>query len=143
VANSLPGGVHLVRVTIDDRERPVYATCGSRKDAITQVLNAVPEGWTAALRPNRLTADEVAALALKPGEVREIRQGLWVSGRCRPFGGDYRGHSTDQTRNTPARVRAVTAVKRRRASQARVSVKGGGLVKVSPHACTHNCLVAS
>ena len=72
MANS-PAGVHLVRVTTDDRERLIYATCGARKDAITQVLNAVPEGWTAALLPNRLTPDEIAALALKPGDVREIR----------------------------------------------------------------------
>ena len=70
---SSPAGVHLVRVTTDDRERLVYATCGPREDAITQVLNAVPEGWTAALLPNRLTADEIAALALQPGGVREIR----------------------------------------------------------------------
>ena len=63
----------MVRVTTDDQERRVYATCGARKKAVTQVLNTVPEGWTAALLPNRLTPDEVAALALKPGDVREIR----------------------------------------------------------------------
>ena len=73
MANSPADGVHLVRVTTDDRERRVYATCCARKNAITQVLNAVPEGWTAALLPNRLTTDEVAALALQPGDVREIR----------------------------------------------------------------------
>lgn len=73
MASSLAGGVHLVRVTTDDRERRVYATCAARKDAITQVLNAIPEGWTGALLPNRLTPDEVGVLALKPGEVREIR----------------------------------------------------------------------
>ena len=73
MANSPAVGVHLVRVTTDDRERLVYATCGVRNDAITQVLNAVPEGWTAALLPNRLTPGEIAALAMKPGDVREIR----------------------------------------------------------------------
>jgi hypothetical protein len=60
-------------VANDDRERLVNATCGPRTDAVTQVLNAVPDGWTAALLPNRLTADEVGVLELKPGEVREIR----------------------------------------------------------------------
>jgi len=73
MASSPAGGVHLVRVTTDDLERRVYAACGPRRGAITQVLNTVPEGWTAALLPNRLTADEAAALALQPGEVREIR----------------------------------------------------------------------
>ena len=58
VRRVVPGGkfpsrrFHLVRVTTDDRERLVCATCGARKDAITQVLNAIAEGWTAALLPN-------------------------------------------------------------------------------------------
>jgi hypothetical protein len=73
MASSPAGGVHLVRVTTDDREHLLYAACGSRDDAVTLVLNAIPEGWTAALLPNRLSPEEVAVLALKPGEVREIR----------------------------------------------------------------------
>ncbi len=73
MANALAGSVHLVRVTTDDREHLLYAACGPRDDAVTQVLNAIPEGWTAALLPNQVTPEEVAVLALKAGEVREIR----------------------------------------------------------------------
>jgi hypothetical protein len=73
MANALAGSVHLVRVTDDDRAHLLYATCGPRDDAVTQVLNAIPEGWTAALLPNRLSPEEIAVLAMKPGEVREIR----------------------------------------------------------------------
>ena len=73
MANAPADTVHLVRVTTDDREHLLYAACGPRDDAVTQVLNAIPEGWTAALLPNRLSPEEIAVLALQPGEVREIR----------------------------------------------------------------------
>jgi hypothetical protein len=65
-------GIHLVRVTTDDREHQLWAAAAAREEAITQVLNAVPEGWTAALLSNRLEPMEEEALNLKPGEVRGI-----------------------------------------------------------------------
>ena len=65
--------VRLVRVTTDDREHQLWATAAaSQEEALTQVLNAVPEGWTAALLPNRLKPAELEALNMKPGELREI-----------------------------------------------------------------------
>jgi hypothetical protein len=64
--------VHLVRVTTDDREHQLWVTAGARDEAVTQVLNAVPEGWTAALLSNRLKPDEIGVLNLRPGEVREL-----------------------------------------------------------------------
>ena len=64
--------VHLVRVTTDDREHQLWAVASSRTEAVTLVLNAVPEGWTASLRSNRLTPEEVKSLNLMPGEVRII-----------------------------------------------------------------------
>ncbi len=42
-----------VRVTNDDRTRLIYATCGGPEDAVTEVLDAVPEGWTAAAALHR------------------------------------------------------------------------------------------
>jgi hypothetical protein len=63
---------HLVRVTTDDREHQLWVAATPREDAITQVLNAVPEGWTAALLSNRLKPAELEVLNLKPGEVREL-----------------------------------------------------------------------
>jgi hypothetical protein len=64
--------IHLVRVTTDDREHQLWVTAGARNKAVTQVLNAVPEGWTAALLPNKLKPEEVKVLNLRPGEVREL-----------------------------------------------------------------------
>jgi hypothetical protein len=64
--------VHLVRVTTDDREHQLWAVASSRAEAVTLVLCAVPEGWTAALLSNRLKPEEIKALNLRPGEVRNI-----------------------------------------------------------------------
>jgi hypothetical protein len=64
--------VHLVRVTTDDREHQLWAVAAARQRAVNLVLEAVPEGWAAVLLSNRLTAEEVDILNLKPGEVREI-----------------------------------------------------------------------
>ena len=64
--------IQLVRVTTDDRERQLWVAATPRDEAVTQILNAVPEGWTAALLTNRLTRQEVELLNLQPGEVREI-----------------------------------------------------------------------
>jgi hypothetical protein len=64
--------VHLVRVTTDDREHQLWVAAVPREEAVDKVLNAVPEGWTAALLSNRLKPFEVEALNLKPGDVREL-----------------------------------------------------------------------
>jgi hypothetical protein len=63
---------HLVRVTTDDRDRRVWVAATSRAEAVTAVLNAVPEGWSACLFSNKLRAVEIETLDLKPGEVREL-----------------------------------------------------------------------
>ena len=65
--------VQLVQVTTDDREHQLWvAAATSREEAITLVLNAVPEGWTAAVLGNKPNPLEVKVLNLQPGEVREI-----------------------------------------------------------------------
>ena len=64
--------VHLVRVTTDGREHQLWVAAVPREEAVDKVLNAVPEGWTAALLSNRLKPFEVEALNLKPGDVREL-----------------------------------------------------------------------
>ena len=63
---------HLVRVTTDDRDRRVWVAATRRAEAVTAVLNAIPEGWSACLLSNKLRAVEIQTLNLKPGEVREI-----------------------------------------------------------------------
>ena len=64
--------LHLVRVTTDDREHQLWVAAAPREEAVTQVLNAIPEGWTAALLSNRLKPAEVEALNMKAGDVREL-----------------------------------------------------------------------
>lgn len=65
--------VYLVRVTSDDRTHQLWvAAASSDEGALTLVLNRIPEGWTAAVLSNKLKPIEIAALNLKPGQVREI-----------------------------------------------------------------------
>jgi hypothetical protein len=45
-----------------------------REAAVTLVLKAVPEGWTAVLLPTRLTVEELLVLNMAPGEVRELKE---------------------------------------------------------------------
>ena len=64
-------GVHLVRVTTDEREYQLWAAATPREQAVRLVLNAIPEGRILA---TRLTPDEVAFLNMAPGEVRELKK---------------------------------------------------------------------
>ena len=41
-------GVHLVRVTTDEREYQLWAAATPREQAVRLVLNAIPEGRTIA-----------------------------------------------------------------------------------------------
>ena len=52
----------------------LWAVATEREAAVTLVLNAVPEGWTAVLLPIRLTVEELLFLNLAPGEVRELKE---------------------------------------------------------------------
>jgi hypothetical protein len=72
MANPVADSVHLVRVITDDREHQLWVAATSREDAVTEVLNAIPEGWAASLLTNKLSPVEVEALNLRSGEVREI-----------------------------------------------------------------------
>jgi phage terminase large subunit GpA-like protein len=68
------GDVYLVRVKTDDRKHRIYAVACARKDALNEVLKVVPEGWSASLLTEQLPARDIAALNLRPGEVKEITQ---------------------------------------------------------------------
>jgi hypothetical protein len=67
-------GVYLVRVTTDDRKHRIYAVACARNNALNEVLKIVPEGWSASLLMEQLTARDIAAMNLRPGEVRQITQ---------------------------------------------------------------------
>jgi len=64
----------LVRVRDDDGRHRLYAVASDRKAALDRVLRVVPEGWAAFLLHEQLSAETLAALNLRPGEVREISQ---------------------------------------------------------------------
>jgi hypothetical protein len=80
MASSLTTGVHLVRVLTDDRANRLWiAAASSPEEAVSQVLNVIPEGWSASLAKDQLTPAEVEALNLKQGEVHEITRTIRVS----------------------------------------------------------------
>ena len=62
--------VNLVQVTPDSRRRQVWLAAAPREEAISLVLNAVPEGWSAVLLPLRPV--DASQLKMQPGEVREL-----------------------------------------------------------------------
>ena len=51
----------------------LWVAAAKPDQAVTLVLCAVPEGWTAATTDRRLTPEQEAFLNLKPGEVREFK----------------------------------------------------------------------
>ena len=68
------GDVHLVRVITDDLEYQIWVAATSREEAVSRVLDCVPEGWTASLLEQRLSSSEAAVLKLEPGDVRKLRE---------------------------------------------------------------------
>ena len=74
MAQAHASDVHLVRVITDDREYRFWVAATLRDEAVSKVLDCVPEGWAASLLDQNLEPNEVAALNLQPGDVRELRQ---------------------------------------------------------------------
>jgi hypothetical protein len=78
MAESFGSEFTIVEVTPDDFARPhkqLWVAAAKSDQAITLVLTAVPEGWTAELATGRLTRQQLGTpkrLRLKPGEVREL-----------------------------------------------------------------------
>ena len=72
--------IRLVRVTtnviVDGiATKKLWAAAVPRQLAVEIVLDAIPEGWTAALSKKRLTPREMALLKMRPGDVREWKKG--------------------------------------------------------------------
>ena len=70
----------LVEVTSDDplaSKKQLWVAAAKSNQALTLVLMAVPEGWTAELATGILTPPQLLALEelrLDPGEVREFKK---------------------------------------------------------------------
>jgi hypothetical protein len=78
MAESFGSELTIVEVTGDDFESPkkqLWVAAAKPSQALTLVLSAVPEGWTAALATGHLSPQQVTALKalrLEPGEVQEL-----------------------------------------------------------------------
>jgi hypothetical protein len=69
-------GIQVVQVRTDDFPRGVvqlWLAALPRQMAVSAVLTAVPEGWTARLAESRLRRSEAEALQLPLGTVRKFR----------------------------------------------------------------------
>lgn len=64
--------VHLVRVLTDNREQQVWIVAAAEDSALSLVLDAVPDGWSASLMAETLTPQEIASLQLQPGDIRQL-----------------------------------------------------------------------
>ena len=62
--------VNLVQVTPDNCRRRVWMVAAPREEAVSLVLNALPEGWAASLLPLRPV--QASRLNMQPGDVREL-----------------------------------------------------------------------
>jgi hypothetical protein len=58
MAQTYAGGIHLVLVTTDDRERQLWVAAAPREEAVTLVLDAVPEGWNVVRLPPERQSDQ-------------------------------------------------------------------------------------
>jgi len=73
MASSSMTSVHLIRVLTDDRTHRLWVAAGSSPEAaVSLVLDAIPEGWSARLAQENLTPAEMEGLDLKQGEAYEI-----------------------------------------------------------------------
>jgi hypothetical protein len=62
--------VNLVQVTPDNRRRRVWMVAAPREEAVSLVLDAIPEGWTASLLPLRSVG--ASRLNMQRGDLREL-----------------------------------------------------------------------
>jgi hypothetical protein len=77
MAQSFDCDLQLIEVTTDEFVSglptiQVWVAAAKPEQAITLVLTAVPEGWTAVISDVRLEPEEAALLKMQPGEVREL-----------------------------------------------------------------------
>jgi hypothetical protein len=70
--NTYAGGVHVVRA-IGDGQTRYWAVATRREQAILEVQQLLPPGWIASITERHLTPDQVAALNMHPGSVRELK----------------------------------------------------------------------
>jgi hypothetical protein len=74
-------GIQVVRVTMTDNlvgDKPavqLWAAAVSRDEAVVAVKRRINSSWTAELTNQRLSAEQIARLKLRPGDVCELSSG--------------------------------------------------------------------
>lgn len=71
MGNEYAGGIHVVAVTRDDKTE-YWAVATRESEAVSTVQALLAPGWKASLTNRRLSTDQVAALKLRPGGVRQL-----------------------------------------------------------------------
>jgi hypothetical protein len=74
MGQSFGNEITLVEVVTDNSETQLWVAAAKPDQAVSLVLHAIPEGWTATIIGVRLTSEQEATLNLQPGEVRELKK---------------------------------------------------------------------
>jgi hypothetical protein len=78
MSETIPGGIHVVRVKMTDHvvggipAIQLWVAAVPREEAVAAVQRAIPADWTAELTTHQLAPDHVARLKLCRGDVRVL-----------------------------------------------------------------------
>lgn len=72
MANMPADSIHVV-ATSKGNMTVYWAAATTQAEAVAVVQQRLPPGWTAILTDRQLTPDQVAALNLRPGGVRQLK----------------------------------------------------------------------
>jgi hypothetical protein len=72
MTDKLAGSIYVV-ATSKGNMTVYWAAATSQADAVAIVQKRLPPGWTATLTDRQLTPDQVTALKLRPGDVRQLK----------------------------------------------------------------------
>jgi hypothetical protein len=72
MTDKLAGSIYVV-ATSKGNMTVYWAAATSQADAVAIVQKRLPPGWTAILTDRQLTPDQVTALKLRPGDVRQLK----------------------------------------------------------------------
>ena len=78
MSNTQIGGIQIVRVYMTNNgvsDKPttqLWVAAVPREQAVAAIKKVIPADWIAELTNQRLSAENIASLKLRPGDVREL-----------------------------------------------------------------------
>jgi flagella basal body P-ring formation protein FlgA len=72
MTDKLAGSIYVV-ATSKGNMTVYWAAATQQSEAVAIVQKRLPPGWTAILTDRQLTPDQVTALKLRPGDVRQLK----------------------------------------------------------------------